>query len=269
MSLPPHLLKNNMTVINISHVQTEKTSSSNNIQAVTSNIQKKEEKQLGITHMRKLSGKNKQNNLPKSERRIRKLKHSKILRKKWKVVRKAGGEIWEDPSLDEWPENDYRIFCGDLGNEVTDEILTNAFRKYSSFNKARVVRDKRTSKSKGYGFISIGDAGDYIKAMREMNGKYVGNRPIRLKRSTWKDRCLINSNSKVDIVRFKKNKPRINKKMLMNNTMKVMNTINNFQPMSGQQIYQSYDTINYNQIQINQMSQVSQMPNSYGNFLMN
>lgn len=265
MSLPPHLLKNNMTVINISHVQTEKSSCSNNIQVVYSNIQKKEEKPIAVSHMKKLS-KNKQNNLPKSERRIRKLKHSKILRKKWKVVRKAGGEVWEDPSLDEWPENDYRIFCGDLGNEVTDEILTNAFRKYSSFNKARVVRDKRTSKSKGYGFISIGDAGDYIKAMREMNGKYVGNRPIRLKRSTWKDRCLINSNSKVDTVRFKKNKPRINKKLLMNNTVNVINSINNFPPITSQQIYQSFDTINYNQIQMNKISQVSQMPNSYGNF---
>jgi RNA recognition motif-containing protein len=266
MSLPPHLLKNNMTVINISHVQGEKTLNSNNMQVVTANIQKKEEKPIGVTQMKKLSGKNKQNNLPKSERRIRKLKNSKILKKKWKVVRKAGGEVWEDPTLDEWPENDYRIFCGDLGNEVTDEILSNAFRKYTSFNKARVVRDRRTSKSKGYGFVSIGDAGDYIKAMREMHGKYVGNRPIRLKRSTWKERCLINSNSKVDTVKFKKNKQKINKKMLMNNTLNTMNTINNFQPVPGQQFYQSYDAMNYNQIQMNQMSQVPQMPNNYGNF---
>ncbi len=45
--------------------------------------------------------------------------------------------------------NAYRIFCGDLGNEVTDEILATAFRKYSSFLKARVIRDKRTGKSRG------------------------------------------------------------------------------------------------------------------------
>jgi hypothetical protein len=29
---------------------------------------------------------------------------------------------------------------------------------------------------------------DYIKAMREMQGKYVGNRPIRLKKSDWVDK---------------------------------------------------------------------------------
>ena len=51
--------------------------------------------------------------------------------------------------LDEWPENDYRIFCGDLGNEVTDDLLSSAFRGYPSFQKAKVIRDKRTGKTKG------------------------------------------------------------------------------------------------------------------------
>lgn len=100
-------------------------------------------------------------------------------------MRKAAGTVWEDPSLETWPDNDYRIFCGDLGNEVTDDVLSNAFKKYPSFVKARVVRDKKTLKSKGFGFVSIMNQDDFIKAMREMEGKYVGNRPIKLKRSQW------------------------------------------------------------------------------------
>lgn len=55
----------------------------------------------------------------------------------------------------QWDPNDYRIFCGDLGNEVSDELLAKAFRKYSSFQKAKVVRDGRTNRSKGYGFVSF------------------------------------------------------------------------------------------------------------------
>ena len=43
-------------------------------------------------------------------------------------------------------------------------------------------------KTKGYGFVSFRDPEDFIKAMREMNGKYVGNRPIKLRKSSWKDR---------------------------------------------------------------------------------
>ena len=67
--------------------------------------------------------------------------------------------------------DDFRVFCGDLGNEVTDEILTRNFAKYPSFLKAKVVRDKKSNKSKGYGFLSFKDPSDFVKAMREMNGK--------------------------------------------------------------------------------------------------
>lgn len=88
-----------------------------------------------------------------------------------KLMRTAGGQTWEDHSLGDWDEDDFRIFCGDLGNDVTDELLTRTFNKFPSFIKARVVRDKRTNKSKGFGFISFKDPADFIKAMKEMNGE--------------------------------------------------------------------------------------------------
>lgn len=88
-----------------------------------------------------------------------------------KLMRTAGGQTWEDSSLADWDEDDFRIFCGDLGNDVTDELLTRTFNKFPSFVKARVVRDKRTNKSKGFGFISFKDPADFIKAMKEMNGE--------------------------------------------------------------------------------------------------
>lgn len=68
--------------------------------------------------------------------------------------------------------DDFRLFCGDLGNEVTDEILARAFSKYPTFRKAKVVRDKRSNKTKGFGFVSFKDPNDFVKAMREMNGVY-------------------------------------------------------------------------------------------------
>jgi hypothetical protein len=113
-----------------------------------------------------------------------------------KIIRMAGGQKWEDETLLEWNPDDFRLFCGDLGNEVNDDILARAFSKYPSFQKAKVIRDKRTSKSKGYGFVSFKDSNDFIKAMREMNGKYVGNRPIKLRKSSWKDRNMENVKKK-------------------------------------------------------------------------
>ncbi|ESO07169.1 hypothetical protein HELRODRAFT_76581 [Helobdella robusta] len=108
--------------------------------------------------------------------------------KKRKYVRMAAGNVWEDVSLNEWDPDDFRLFCGDLGNEVTDDVLNRVFSKYPSFQKARVIRDKRTNKTKGFGFASFKDPTDFMKAIRDLNGKYVGNRPIKLKKSCWQDR---------------------------------------------------------------------------------
>ncbi|GAB2287453.1 hypothetical protein Dimus_021831 [Dionaea muscipula] len=108
--------------------------------------------------------------------------------KKKAIPRKAAGQSWEDPTLAEWPENDYRLFCGDLGNEVNDDVLSKAFSRFPSFNMARVVRDKRTGKTKGFGFVSFANPTDLAAALKEMNGKYVGNRPIKLRKSNWRER---------------------------------------------------------------------------------
>ena len=101
--------------------------------------------------------------------------------------RKAAGQAWEDPTLADWNPDDFRIFVGDLGNEVNDELLKNSFNKYPTFQKAKVIRDKRTTKSKGYGFVSFSNAKDYVAALKEMNGKYIGNRPCKLRKSRWQD----------------------------------------------------------------------------------
>ncbi|QDZ21407.1 RNA-binding domain-containing protein [Chloropicon primus] len=110
-------------------------------------------------------------------------------------VREIGGEKWVDPTLGEWPENDFRLFAGDLGPEVTDDLLAQTFSRYKSFNKAKVVKEKRTQKSRGFGFVSFADGADFAKALREMNGKYIGNRPCKLKKSDWKQRGTNHSKS--------------------------------------------------------------------------
>jgi len=105
-----------------------------------------------------------------------------------RIIRVAGGQVWEDTSLLNWDSNDYRLFAGDLGNDVTDEVLTRTFSRYPSFQMAKVVRDKRSNKTKGYGFVSFKSPDDFTRAIKEMNGRYVGSRPIKLVKSNWKDR---------------------------------------------------------------------------------
>ncbi|CAG2107364.1 unnamed protein product [Medioppia subpectinata] len=90
-----------------------------------------------------------------------------------KMLRMAGGTVWEDNTLAEWDSDDFRIFCGDLGNDVTDDVLSRAFNRFPSFVKAKVIRDKRSNKSRGYGFVSFKDPQDFTRAIKDMNvGKY-------------------------------------------------------------------------------------------------
>mmetsp|Transcript_11915 Transcript_11915/g.48026 ORF Transcript_11915/g.48026 Transcript_11915/m.48026 type:complete len:192 (+) Transcript_11915:138-713(+) len=118
------------------------------------------------------------------EHKIKKPKASAV------AVRHAGGKTWRDDTLDQWPEGDFRLFVGNIGNEVTDELLSHAFGRYPSLARAKVIRNKHTNKTKGYAFISFMDPFDCAKALREMNGRYIGNRPCKLVKSTWNDRTL-------------------------------------------------------------------------------
>ncbi|XP_077048524.1 RNA-binding protein 42 [Agelaius phoeniceus] len=106
-----------------------------------------------------------------------------------RCIRTAAGSSWEDPSLLEWDADNFQLFCGDLGNEVYDEVLDQVMAPRSPMSP-ELCDDPKTSGHRGYGFVSFKDPNDYIRAMREMNGKYVGSRPIKLRKSQWKDRNL-------------------------------------------------------------------------------
>jgi len=107
----------------------------------------------------------------------------------------SAGQNWEDHTLHDWPEDDHRIFVGDLGNECNDDLLAQAFQHFKSFQKAKVIRERVTGKSRGYGFVCFLDVEDFMAALRNMNGKYIGNRPIKLRKSTWQDRAASSEKS--------------------------------------------------------------------------
>ncbi|KAH0537884.1 hypothetical protein FGG08_005436 [Glutinoglossum americanum] len=112
------------------------------------------------------------------------------------VVRSGGGQTWTDTTLLEWDPAHFRLFVGNLAGEVTDDSLLKAFSRYPSVQKARVVRDKRSTKSKGYGFVSFSDGEEYFQAAREMQGKYIGSHPVLLRRSTTEIRPVLPNDRK-------------------------------------------------------------------------
>ncbi|TQS33740.1 hypothetical protein Golomagni_05904 [Golovinomyces magnicellulatus] len=99
------------------------------------------------------------------------------------VMRQGGGKKWSDDTLLEWDPSHLRLFVGNLAGEVTDESLLKAFSRWTSVQKARVIRDNRTNKSKGYGFVSFSDADDFFQAAKDMNNKYIQSRPVTVRKA--------------------------------------------------------------------------------------
>ena len=86
---------------------------------------------------------------------------------------------------------------GDLGNDVTTEMLVEAFSSFPHYNKAKVIRDKLTGKGRGFGFVSFSDPLAAAQAKRAMHRKYIGNRPCHIK---------ISRSEKQDMANVKKKK---------------------------------------------------------------
>ncbi|KAL7475822.1 hypothetical protein ACHAW6_001722 [Cyclotella cf. meneghiniana] len=113
-------------------------------------------------------------------------------------IRSAAGQTWVDPTLTQWPTNDFRLFVGNLPKDLKQHQLEAAFSKYPSFHMARIIYDKpkvfkpgitpEEGISRGYGFVSLLDPKDCAKAIREMDQSWLGSRPIKVKRSEWKER---------------------------------------------------------------------------------
>ncbi|CAM8887592.1 unnamed protein product [Rhodiola kirilowii] len=76
---------------------------------------------------------------------------------------------------------EYTIFVGDLAPDVSDYLLQEIFRQhYPSIKGAKVVTDKMTGRTKGYGFVKFGDESEQQRAMTEMNGQLCSSRPMRI-----------------------------------------------------------------------------------------
>ena len=62
-----------------------------------------------------------------------------------------------------------RLYFGNLSWNVTDADLTNAVAQYGKVISARVVTDRETGRSRGFGFVEVDEA-DAQKVIDSMNG---------------------------------------------------------------------------------------------------
>lgn len=71
-----------------------------------------------------------------------------------------------------------KLFVGSLPYAVGDEELKNLFAKYGTVVSARVILDRDTGRSKGFGFVEMSAADEGQRAMKELDGSQLDGRRI-------------------------------------------------------------------------------------------
>jgi len=72
------------------------------------------------------------------------------------------------------------IYVGNLSYEAGDEDLRQAFESFGKVEKAAVIKDKFTGRSKGFGFVEMPDDTEAGAAIEAMNGKEIKGRAVRV-----------------------------------------------------------------------------------------
>ena len=80
------------------------------------------------------------------------------------------------------------IYVGNLSYEVSDSELQSHFEKFGKVASARVVMDRATGRSKGFGFVEMPDRAEAEKAIAGTNGVDLMGRPLRVNESQPKPR---------------------------------------------------------------------------------
>lgn len=68
------------------------------------------------------------------------------------------------------------IYVGNLSYGVTEEHLRTRFEEFGEVSSVKIINDKFTGKSKGFGFVEMESDADGKQAIEELNGQVLDNR---------------------------------------------------------------------------------------------
>jgi len=72
------------------------------------------------------------------------------------------------------------IYVGNLESKVTDEELRQAFEVFGQVAEVRIIMDKFSGESRGFGFVEMASKEEAEKAIEEMNGKDLKGRALNV-----------------------------------------------------------------------------------------
>lgn len=71
-----------------------------------------------------------------------------------------------------------KLYVGNLPFSSTENDLVSVFSEHGTVMSARVVVDRETGRSKGFGFVEMGSDDEALRAVQVLNGKQFMGRPL-------------------------------------------------------------------------------------------
>ncbi|MFN3416377.1 MAG: RNA recognition motif domain-containing protein [Caldimonas sp.] len=71
-----------------------------------------------------------------------------------------------------------KLYVGNLAYSIRDEDLNQAFSQFGAVTSAKVMMDRDTGRSKGFGFVEMGSDAEAQSAINGMNGQALSGRAI-------------------------------------------------------------------------------------------
>ncbi|MEK6480227.1 RNA-binding protein [Catalinimonas sp. 4WD22] len=75
------------------------------------------------------------------------------------------------------------IYVANLNYKVQDENLRELFEEYGEVSSAKVISDRETGQSRGFGFVEMPDENDALTAIEELDGAEVQGRAIKVNKA--------------------------------------------------------------------------------------
>lgn len=80
------------------------------------------------------------------------------------------------------------IYVGNLSYDTSEDDLRSAFEAYGEVDSAKIITDRDTGRSKGFGFVEMPDQGNGTSAIDGLNGQELGGRPLRVNEARPRER---------------------------------------------------------------------------------
>lgn len=73
-----------------------------------------------------------------------------------------------------------KIYVGNLGYNVTNESLSDKFSQFGTVNSAKIIIDRDTNRSKGFGFVEMSNNNEAAHAISNLNGMELEGRAMNV-----------------------------------------------------------------------------------------